>query len=849
MKLESSLFESFLKNYDQPVFAIIGENEIKAISEGALEMVNELGFTNIESDLKFHFSKENYNTFISALDSCLNGYPTKGLHLGLKPKNNSNIAYYDFSFYCGKKGQTGFIVCKSIDEELDAIELLQQSEMKHRLLFTKANDAIVIIQNLEIVDCNEKTLSMFESPGFSGISGKKLYHFMPEKQPDGTDSILKYHYLIQEAAEGKSQFFQWRHSKLSGEQFETEVSLNAFELDNEQFVQVIIRDITKRTEADFKRKQSEKSYFDLFNSSVDSIFIINQHEEITDANKKARSLLGKSFNKKAFHLKHLFNEKELIYALKSIRKKDYLGVKRLTSTLSVKNKKIPVDLAIYASSFYGKDVFVVNARDISEQLAYEKSIKESENNYRLLVNALSDAILVVKNDQIVFANDSVKQFLKTDTAIQKNVFSDLFKPEDYQRVIALTLKKIKSPNSLQRISCELQNLEKQVEVECISAGPTELDEMKFVIHDVSSKKTAEKAKKRAVVAEEANEKLQKEIKVRIKAEAEVLKAQQYTRSIIDSSIDMIVAVNKNGQITDYNTAASDGFGYQPEELYKLDIQKLFVLPDQSVYTLKEIIDKGYFSGEILFQKANNTHFTAYLSASMLRNELGESMGTVGVIKDITPLKKAEQKLKENIFQKEILLKEVHHRVKNNLQVIISILKLQSGYIDDPNTVLKLQECQDRIKSMAFIHESLYQSEDLSHINFGQYLKNLVTNLAHSYRIDTSKIAVTYEINDLEMSLDNAIPCGLIVNELVSNALKYAFPNQQKGEVIIELKEDRDEKILIVRDNGVGLNDKLNFRETDSLGLQLVVTLVQQIDGEIEYQNSDGAQFTINFKGR
>jgi PAS domain S-box-containing protein len=840
-KIEVAENALFLKSFDNPVFSIDSKLKLHPISKGAIDFVQTLGLEKFTFDYEKFISEYSLKGFRKGLQKAIEGKSNRNFNILIHTPKTADEIHFECAFHAAIENEKGFVVFRNINEEIDAINLLQQSELKHRMLFTKANDAIIIIKNLEIIDCNEKTLSMFESPGFSDISGKKLYQFMPEKQPDGTDSILKYHYLIQEAVSGNSQFFQWRHSKLSGEQFETEVSLNAFTLDDEVFIQVIVRDITKRIEADLKRLQSEKSYFDLFNSSVDYIFLVNQNFEIVEINKKSKEIVGKFSKKKPLGLE-VFLDNKSFDALKSTKKKSL----KLVGNLKGKNGKIPCDLNYYPSFFNGKEVFVLNARDISEQLSFQKSIKESEENYRLLVNALSDAIIVVKDDKIMFSNPALENFIQKKFKKEIIKFSNLFDAKDYQKILKLSAQKINKPKTLQRTTCTIIGLKKVVEVECISADEKE---MKLVIHDISIRKSAEKAKKRADVAEEANERLQKEIHVRIKAEAEVLKAQQYTRSIIDSSIDMIVAVNKEGLVTDFNVAAAEGFGFKGHEFTNINIAELFVLPDQEVYTLKEIINHGSFSGEILFRKADGSHFTAYLSASMLRNDIGESLGTVGVIKDITPLKKAEQRLKENIFQKEILLKEVHHRVKNNMQVIISILKLQSGYIDDEKTILKLQECQDRIKSMAYIHESLYQSDDLSHINFGQYLKNLISNLAHSYRLDTSKIKFEYKIEDISMSIDNSIPCGLIVNELVSNALKYAFPDGKKGKISITLSEKKGIKKLVVKDNGVGIPPKINYLNTDSLGLQLVVTLVQQVNGELEFINKNGAEFIINFKGR
>lgn len=381
---------------------------------------------------------------------------------------------------------------RDIDAQIISEHLLSQSEQKHRLLFTRANDAIFIIKDLQIVECNEKTLAMFESPGYSGVSGEKLYRFMPDMQIDGSDSILQFHYHIQEAINGYPQFFYWEFAKFGGQQFESEVSLSGFKLDDEDFVQVIVRDITAR-------------------------------------------------------------------------------------------------------------------------------------------------------------------------------------------------------------------------------------------------KKAEREELRAQLAERNNKKLQKEIEVRVKAEQE--------------------------------------------------------------------------------------------------------------------LKKSEAKLRESVGQKEVLLREVHHRVKNNLQVINSILKLQSMHINDESTVLAIQDCQERIKTMAFIHESLYQSNDLAKVNFSEYLRTLCNNLMFSYQVDTNKVKLVFDVNKVNLSLDTGISCGLIVNELISNSLKHAFKNKASGEIKVMMSETKTGHILSIEDNGQGIPAAVNYKKTNSLGFQLVLGLTDQIDGKIQLKSKEGAKFIINFNRR
>ena len=207
---------------------------------------------------------------------------------------------------------------------------------------------------------------------------------------------------------------------------------------------------------------------------------------------------------------------------------------------------------------------------------------------------------------------------------------------------------------------------------------------------------------------------------------------------------------------------------------------------------------------------------------------------------------AETRIRASLQEKEVLLKEVHHRVKNNLQIISSLLNLQSGYIDDERTLQMFKESQSRIQSMALIHEKLYQSEDLARVNFAEYIDSLVGFLMRSY--GSGGVGIALNVEPVFLSLDTSIPCGLIVSELVSNSFKYAFPKGHVGEIFVRLKSIDDEHYeLSVGDTGIGFPEDVDFQETESLGLQLVTTLANQLDGEIELDRSNGTAFRICFR--
>jgi two-component sensor histidine kinase len=211
-------------------------------------------------------------------------------------------------------------------------------------------------------------------------------------------------------------------------------------------------------------------------------------------------------------------------------------------------------------------------------------------------------------------------------------------------------------------------------------------------------------------------------------------------------------------------------------------------------------------------------------------------------------KKYQSSIINALREKEVLLREIHHRVKNNLQVISSLLNLQARALTDPEALEMLKESQNRVRSMAMVHEHLHRSRDLSKISFGEYVRNLCASLFSSYGIDSSRIALRIQVEELFFEIDTAIPCGLIIQELVSNSLKYAFPGKRSGEIRIDLRVDAGHRmVLTVADTGVGLPKSVDVANTNSLGLRLVRILVAQVDGVAECISNNGTIFTISFR--
>jgi two-component sensor histidine kinase len=211
-------------------------------------------------------------------------------------------------------------------------------------------------------------------------------------------------------------------------------------------------------------------------------------------------------------------------------------------------------------------------------------------------------------------------------------------------------------------------------------------------------------------------------------------------------------------------------------------------------------------------------------------------------------KQARAELQPSLTEKEVLLKEVHHRVKNNLQVVSSLLALQSRATLEAGARQALLESQARVRAMSLIHQKLYSSTDLARIDFGEYLQNLVEHLIAIYNADPDRISLRVEAMPVRLNIDSAMPCGLIVNELIANALEHAFPDDRKGFIYVRLAQDSDGRIEVsVRDDGVGLPEDLDVRRSRSLGLLLISTLASQLGAELRVECAEGAAFTLLFE--
>lgn len=321
-------------------------------------------------------------------------------------------------------------------------------------------------------------------------------------------------------------------------------------------------------------------------------------------------------------------------------------------------------------------------------------------------------------------------------------------------------------------------------------------------------------------------------------------SKQYLENILQSMREMLIVADCEGRICRLNPAACSELVCSPEELVGRPLRELFAseaLPAGGDF-LRSLAD----GAESVLRGPSSGRIPVLCSVAEMRGETGEVEGFVCAAWNISRQKDAEHRLRASLREKELLLKEVHHRVKNNLQVISSLLNLQAQELRDPHMVRLFRESQGRVRSLALIHEQLYRSDDLSRIDVAAYVQELVERLAPAGGDPAARVRFCFDLQPCQLPIDLAIPCGMIVNELVSNSLQHAYPDRRPGIIRIAFALDGDGYVLTVADDGVGVSQRLLEGKAETLGLKVVQALTRQIGGRLALQSEQGSTFVIHF---
>ena len=488
------------------------------------------------------------------------------------------------------------------------------------------------------------------------------------------------------------------------------------------------------------------------------------------------------------------------------------------------NLQLLESIALHVSSSVNNARLYEKAQsEIAERKKAELELVINEERYRNLFESANDAILVLKpwTEEILDANQNACELygFSKEEFLNKSMVELSVNPELGEEKIKELIEKgsVKNGRTKQRKS------DGSVMDIIYNASLIEYNGEKVIIT------------------------INRDDTLRKKSEEELLKLS----TAVQQSPESIIITNLDGKIEYVNRGFIELTGYASEEVIGANPRML-----QSGFTPFEIYKDMWDSilngrvwyGELLNKKKNSDLYWQSVSITPIKNAENKITHYLSIQENITEKKAKDEKLRNSLKEKETMLKEIHHRVKNNLQIVSSLLKLQSQFLKNKDDILIFEDSQRRIRAMSLIHQNLYNSENLSSIDFGDYVKKLVRDLFASFNVPSAKVSYDIKIDGIFLDIETSIPCGLLINELVSNSLKYAFNGS--GDSVVSISLDREDETgykLMVGDNGKGIPADIDFRKTNSLGLQLVCSLTEQLEGTITLDNSHGAEFNIDFR--
>jgi len=458
----------------------------------------------------------------------------------------------------------------------------------------------------------------------------------------------------------------------------------------------------------------------------------------------------------------------------------------------------------------------------------QAALRESEENFRELAERSPLGVVIAdRKANHLYINKRFAEITgySTDELIGMNGFEVLTRPEDKRKYIEKMKKRMKSePHKEEYERVLLHKDGTEVLTEFFTTRTKWKGEMcpMIIVQDITESKQAEQA---------------------------LRTSQEYARNVIDSSMDMIVTSNKDRNIVEFNKAAEETFGYGRDEVIGKLADILYADPKEGIVMYKMAVEQGQCVQEILNRRKNGEVFPSFLSASVLRDAYSEVIGVMGVSRDITRSKQAEEQIQASLKEKEALLGEIHHRVKNNLQIISSLLNMRAMRTDNKEMINVFEDTRSKIYTMALIHEQLYRSENFNEINIGFHIRELVNYLSQVYAGRNVSITPHIESSDVYLSINQAIPCALVVNELITNAYKHAFTEGQKGTIQIFLKKtDLDDISFQIKDDGIGIPKDIDIYTTNSLGFKLLRNTVQdQLMGRLSLKRGSGTTIVVEFK--
>ncbi|MGB8953017.1 MAG: PAS domain S-box protein [Candidatus Aminicenantales bacterium] len=590
---------------------------------------------------------------------------------------------------------------------------------------------------------------------------------------------------------------------------------------------------THRKRAEETLRESEEKYRQIVSTSTDAIIIFEaKAKNFVEVNKAAESLYG--YSREEFLKMNILTITGEEKKTKESFEKVPRGELDLVPVRYHKKKDgtvFPVEIS--ASQFKVRDrTFVCGVvRDITERKRAEKTLQESEEKYRHLFEEALDAILVASAETGIIIDCNRAATLlwgreKSELVGQHQ--RTLHPPEEIEGGFSWTFQQHLREKEGQVLEAQIVTKNGEIRGVEIMANVFELGGRRLIqgiFHDITERKRAEEALR---VSEQ-----------RLKEAQRLGRIGHWefdleTRQIYWS--DMVFAIYERDPKLGPPTEEEEAAYYSPEDAKKLRDCAQTTIETGEPYEI-----------DVSLRLPGGKFVNVVAIGTPIKDSRGRITRLMGTVQDITERKRTENQIRSLLNDKEVMLREIHHRVKNNLQIISSLLNLQARQVKNKKLQALFRESQSRIKSMALVHESFYKSKDMSHIDLSIYIEKITTHLLAFFKADAKAIRLRMDTEPIEIDINRAIPCGLILNELISNSLQHAFPGNQEGEITVSLRTRESGKYLLsVKDSGIGFPEDLDFRNTESLGMQIVMNLINQIEGSIEFHREQGTEFIIMF---
>jgi PAS domain S-box-containing protein len=779
-------------------------------------------------------------------------------------------------------GMRGVII--DLTERKEAERALRESEELFRTLFNNANDAIflhemrpdgkpgryIMVNDIACTRLGYTREELLTMSPFDIVSMRHIRNIGP---------------ISREIQEKGRATFDATHRRKDGTEFAVEINAHLFELRGRKVSLSIARDITERKQMEDAVRASESRLHAIIDGSALPLFVISPQHEVIYWNQALvrytgvtkAEIKGTRDTWKAFYpaprpvLADLLLENDTEGIARWYKEK-YHPSKHTEGAYEATDffPRIGPDgtwMHITAIVIRDDNGDVIGAletlEDITERLKAEEELIASETYLKTIFNSVQTALVVIdpETHRVFDLNPAALALIGTDrNSILGEVCQKGICPirEGRCPITDLHLQFVDTEQIVVTASGKKIPVTKTI-VPVIISGKEYLLEN---ILDNTDRKLAEDAMQKAYfeLEQKVDERtaelsrltgdLRKEIAERNRVMDALKISEDKYRSLVEQTNDLVFHIDENGILTYVSPNIRSILGFSAEAI-----------------TGKSPIDYMPESGRTAFVRLHEQNISSRMPVSgiemaFLDNEkkihifeingtphldpAGAFIGFSGIARDITYKKALQDEITASLKEKEILLKEIHHRVKNNMQVISSLLSLQAKMVKDVRSREAIKESQNRVMSIALVHEKLYQSKSLAQINYREYIKKMAESLFDSYNVHPGKVQLVVEAEDIVLPITKAIPVSLIINELISNSLKYAFPKDRPGIITIGFRKEGEKQILTVRDNGVGFPEGYQWERAETLGLQLVNSLVGQLNGEISFSREQGTEFRIIF---